>query len=416
MKISVIIHKIKEKGIEGSIRAVLKRFCWKVNFCFFYIYRCLPMENYWIVMESEGDLSDNSYALFDYMMKNGYLQKYHVIWMVDDVKKAREKTFPNAEFCTKFPDTINIRWAKALAFMHWFIYDHCNLMSNLHKRRKQQIINLWHGTGYKAAKGAVDKSKVKTTEDFLTSLGPLSSKSLSNGLQVPFEKIVVTGSPRLDYFFQDNKKIRLKVNEKFKFDRYKKVIFWMPTFRQSQNKNISEDYLENSTGLPLFNTDEELTNFSCFLNRNNILLVLKIHHLQENIPIFKRKLINIMLLHDEDLHEMGIQLYQFIPLSDALVTDYSSVSVDYLLLNKPIIYTLDDYEEYAQSRGFCLDNAINYMKGYHVYDEKELEDSLIEILNGVDRYAQERETIAKEFHSYRDGNASARILKLAGII
>ena len=113
---------------------------------------------------------------------------------------------------------------------------------------------------------------------------------------------------------------------------------------------------------------------------------------------------------------MGIQLYQFIPLSDALITDYSSVSVDYLLLNKPIIYTLDDYEEYARSRGFCLDNAINYMKGYHVYDEKGLEDSLIEISNGVDRYAQERETIAKEFHSYRDGNASARILKLAGII
>lgn len=416
MKISVVIHKLKEKGVGGTVKAIVKRFCWKVNSCFFYIYRCLPMEENWIVMESEGDLSDNSYALFDYMMKNGYLQKYHIIWMVDDVKKAEEKNFPNTEFCTKFPDTINIKWAKTLARMHWFIYDHCNLMSNLHKRKEQQIINLWHGTGYKAGKGGVDKRKVKTTEDILTSLGPLSSLSLSNGLQVPFEKIAITGSPRLDYFFQDNEMIRLKVNDKFKFDRYRKIIFWMPTFRQSKNKDISEDYLENSTGLPLFNTVEELTNFSEFLNRNHILLVLKIHHLQENLSIFKQKLMNIVLLHDEDLHEMGIQLYQFIPLSDALITDYSSVSVDYLLLNKPIIYTLDDYEEYAQSRGFCLENAINYMKGYHVYDEKELEDSLIEISKDVDRYAQERDAMAKEFHSYKDGHASSRILKLVGIL
>ena len=106
---------------------------------------------------------------------------------------------------------------------------------------------------------------------------------------------------------------------------------------------------------------------------------------------------------------------EFSPKSDALISDYSSVAIDYLLLDKPIVYTLDDYAGYEKSRGFWIPNTIDYMKGYHVYNKNELEESILEISHGIDKYAEERRKLMNEYHTYKDGRASERILKLIGI-
>ena len=45
-------------------------------------------------------------------------------------------------------------------------------------------------------------------------------------------------------------------------------------------------------------------------------------------------LTNIVYLENKDLADNGLQLYEFINCSDALVCDYSSVAIDYLLLDR----------------------------------------------------------------------------------
>ena len=189
----------------------------------------------------------------------------------------------------------------------------------------------------------------------------------------------------------------------------------MPTFRQSVAKEISEDYLNSQTGLPIFETEESLKQFSDYLKKHNLLMVFKLHHFQANLPVFQKHFDNILVVHDEDLQDMGIQLYQFIPFADAMISDYSSITVDYLLLDRPMIFTLDDYDQYDKSRGLYPKNAIGYMKGYHVYNQKELQDSLTEILSGVDKYKEDRHAIMSEYHTYVDGNSSERVLKRIGI-
>ena len=108
---------------------------------------------------------------------------------------------------------------------------------------------------------------------------------------------------------------------------------------------------------------------------------------------------------------MGVQLYQFISQTDALITDYSSVSVDYALLDRPVIYTLDDYEQYAASRGIYPENAIDYMKGYHVYQIPQLYDAIEQIAAGEDPYKSARAEIMDVLYTHADGNAAKRILK-----
>ena len=411
-----ILQKIKRHGIAGSIQVVGLHAATAFNNKWFYYYKKhRPMDEHLIVMESEGDLSDNAFALYDYMRHNNYLKKYHVAWLVDHVDEARAlqqkrpEDFPNTEFVQKVPKKVNRRWAEVLATCKWYIYDHCNLLAPLVKRKEQKVIYLSHGWGYKAAKGGCTAND-RTHYDMITVTGPIPAKGMSEYWQEPEEKAVITGYPRLDYFFQSNISERKKVNRRWHFDQYKRVIFWMPTFRKSNNETLSEDYIENQTGLPIFETKNSLQQFSRFLKARNVLLVFKLHHLQAELPVFQTHFDNILLVRDEDLLDMGVQLYQFISTADAMISDYSSISIDFMLKDKPIIFTLDDYQEYEKSRGLFPKNAIDYMKGYHVYNQKELEESIAEIIDGVDKYKEERHAVLKDYHKFTDGNSARRVM------
>lgn len=407
------LKKMKKKGFQGCMKYIKYKIIKCYNKFYFYIYKFYDIDEYSIVFESEGDCCDNSYALFDYMRKHGYLERYNICWLVEQPEN--------------FQNTLNVKYLqkdifrnfssetiKALRTCRWYIYDHCNIMESYKKRENQQLIYLSHGWGYKAPKGGT-LNDCKSVFDYMIATGPLSAKGLSKYWKSDLRKTIVTGYPRLDYFFMDDKIIEKKIYDVYKFSEYKKVIFWMPTFRKSIRNNLSENYKFTETGLPIFSTLKSLKDFDELLLKLNTVMVLKVHHLQSDLLIFNEKFSNILVVHDEDLQKKGIQLYQLIKYADALISDYSSISIDFLLLNRPIIFTLDDYEEYNKSRGLFPENAIDYMPGYHAYNAQELANDIFEIVDGKDRYLENRRDIVDQYHTYQDGNSSKRILEQFGI-
>ena len=58
-----IFNKAKEKGIVGCIRAVKSRVIKYYNIILLKMYMSLPINEYSLVLESEGDCCDNAYAL-----------------------------------------------------------------------------------------------------------------------------------------------------------------------------------------------------------------------------------------------------------------------------------------------------------------------------------------------------------------
>lgn len=405
----MLINKIKKHGIIGSVNIVLIKIAHLINDINYYICWIFSVNNNLIVLESEGDICDNSYALYDYMKKNDYLNKYKVVWLVDDVNNAKKNKWPNTDFCTKIPKNIQFKRSKYLATCKYYIFDHCNVVDNLLKRKEQLNVNLCHGLGFKAPKGS--NNYPKTRPDLLVATGPFAAKGVSLCQNEPLDKIKTLGYPRIDYLFNTETEDIDLIKSKFKLNNFNKILLWMPTFRKSNNDSISENYLDEGTGLPLMDTKVKYLDFNSYLKEKNIICILKIHHLQSEMDVFKENFSNIKILKDDELKNLGIQLYQFIPVSDCLMTDYSSISNDYLVLNKPIIYMLDDYDKYNLSRGFYLDNTKDYMKGYHVYTINELKSSIDEITKGIDKYNVERKNITHLYHSYLDGDASKRILK-----
>lgn len=374
-------------------------------------YKLFPINPNLIVFESNGDCCDNAYALFDYMRSNEYIGKYKVIWLVDHIENFQDNE--NVSYAYKRAKPFyTAKTLKAIATCNWYIYDHVNVIDRFKRRKGQNSIYLCHG--YAGFKASTSKGNFKA--DYAITTGKIPKQGCNDWLKDGI-KTEILGFSRLDYFYNKNQLIEEKINNLINPRKFKINFLWMPTFRKSNIKSLSEDYLNNTeTGLPLLITFGCFEEFNKYLQNINVQLVLKLHPLQASFDFFNCKFSNIKILKNEDLEREGIQLYQFIPIFDALITDYSSISTDYFLLDKPIVYILDDIEEYKKSRGLYPENALDYMPGDHVYNIDELKAAIERILNGEDKYRKERNELLPLFHTYQDGNASKRILDHLGII
>ena len=178
--------------------------------------------------------------------------------------------------------------------------------------------------------------------------------------------------------------------QSIRMDR-KKVIIWMPTFRNSITK-IS--YGENAiTAFPLMKDQTDWQRLDTVCREQNVVLIVKLHISQRSYDIDFSHLTNIVQMNNNDFKEAGVEMYEFLALTDALVSDYSSVAVDYLLTDKPLAFALDDYQLYNDHRGFLFECPLDYMPGHHLYTLDDLTAFITDVAANNDSYAPQRQQV-----------------------
>ena len=95
----------------------------------------------------------------------------------------------------------------------------------------------------------------------------------------------------------------------------------------------------------------------------------------------------------------GIWLYEMVGVCDALISDYSSIAVDFMLLDRPLGYVLTDLECYRETRGFVFENPEEYMPGAKLYDLSDLENFVCDISEGKDPFKEERRKLLPAMHT-----------------
>ncbi len=76
-----------------------------------------------------------------------------------------------------------------------------------------------------------------------------------------------------------------------------------------------------------------------------------------------------------------------------MISDYSSISFDYLNYDKPIIYNFYDLEEYKDYRGLSFENVEDFTAGDRAYTIDELCSAIEKVTKGIDEHKQQRETL-----------------------
>jgi len=363
----------------------------------------IPKKRSWFLFLSSPDFSGNPKALFDYLLKE--YPEFDYKWIVSDPRtseKLKSRGIQSAQ-------------EKSFKALLWFFLSKTIVTSTLHrakiKTKKQIYVNLWHGLPLKVIGNMCPKHlRVKTADlkgpNCITiSNSQTTTTLLAACLNVTPESMYISGQPRCDELFNPMDRVKLTDCLGFNELDIAKIVIHMPTYREclGTDKNLS-----NPFGFDGF----DLNQWYQFLEKNRILFICKLHPL-ERIPFVKsdenKGCKHFVIFNESFLREQESDLYRLIGCSDLLVTDYSSVYFDYLLLDRSIIFTPTDLEEYKRERGFLLEPYDFWTPGPKARNQGELQKEIIMCLDNPSYFKEERERVADIIHVHRDKFSCQRV-------
>lgn len=208
---------------------------------------------------------------------------------------------------------------------------------------RTKIVNLWHGVPVKKIVYDDQINKMKPNERFYRLLFDRNTTYIATSefyKQIYFsafntKNVLTLGQPRTDILINDRLLDDLQPEIEKLFSVFKKgdkfILTYLPTHRSEGAVNMTMIH-----GLNFQYLDD-------ILEQQNAILLIKKHfcHNQEVENLNNAK--NIY-----DLTALDIDTQVLLKYTDVLVTDYSSVFVDFLITDKPIIFYCFDFSNYLE--------------------------------------------------------------------
>ena len=139
-----------------------------------------------------------------------------------------------------------------------------------------------------------------------------------------------------------------------KFKQYKNIYLYMPTWRA----NLKDSFLEEA--------GFDFAKLNDIMKQTNSLFLLKLHPAVRHQKDYT-DLESILFL------DSSMDIYSILPFTTTLITDYSSIYYDYLLMeNKQVLLFPFDYEQYITSSKSLAFDFDTYTPGVRAYTFKEL--------------------------------------------
>jgi len=246
--------------------------------------------------------------------------------------------------------------SKIVIFESW-------IPKHFEKPEKAIWIDLWHGTPLKKMlydsneeeiiltnpNHKKDKFKAIQKMNYLLMDNPNVSKYFETSFLMDKEKILNFGYPRVKYLIdnKDNQKLKQEIREKLNVGKDKKIIMYLPTWRDYNYKNDDENDFTYLLDKNLLEKE---------LGDSSYVIISKDH-------AFLRKA--------KDVTVTDIETQELLLVSDFVITDYSSVMFDAFAIDIPVGIISKDYEKYSKSRGLYEDMWQD-LKPFVVENEKDL--------------------------------------------
>jgi len=250
-------------------------------------------------------------------------------------------------------------------------------------------VNLWHGSGNKKTNYDNTFDKIRHPkniwERFRTYLRRISdekpyhytlatstpmAKIYTSAFRTDRKHILINGQPRNDMLFQEStvkiKEVLLpqEMNDRKKIEQYHiegyQILAYIPTFRDSEKE---------------FFKVMDLAVFNTFLKNKKYILVTKLHPKSKLKKEFEEiqysNIVNIQAQTD---------IYSFLGMVDLLITDYSSIYTDFMLLNRPVVAFHFDYKLYCANTRDSYIPFDKYMPEIKVVTMEELIEEIPRVL------------------------------------
>ena len=273
------------------------------------------------------------------------------------------------------------------------------------------IVNVWHGQplksiGYLSKKK--EKIKIKERFDLFVVSSRIESHTMYSAFRKHVKETIITGQPRNDILLTNLAKNRQNELERFAKNidlsfTPKHVILYAPTYRDNGSAKL----------FPFKDLDFE--KLDQLMTENRAVLILRGHlndllrgDMQRDSLI--NKVINskwCVILHQTKLPDIN----EIMHLVSLLITDYSGIYFDYLLVDRPMFFIPYDLEEYEKSNGFLYPYE-TVTPGPKIMTGKKFLEFLETFFQGKDQYSEKRKFIRDLFMEVQEPNSSEKIFSI----
>lgn len=371
-----------KQGFVEFLRSILKEIC-------LFIAQFIPVDRYTVIFNNFNGrgYGDNPKYLCEELRKDKRFKLYWVTY------KGGDSTLPEDVIPVKIysiPYIFAMAKAKVIVNNVKFLY--------FFKKKKQQYyIQTWHGSlPLKFIEAEVENSlpaeyvRDSKEESKICDLFLVAGQTDFEIVKKSFwyeNEIFKSGIPRNDCFFKpfDDKKIKDKLGI-----MGKKVVLYAPTFRDDKSvKGYDIDIALVLRALNKKTSDEWVALIRLHPNVENL----------DKLFVYSSEVINVCGW--SDAQELSL-------ISDLLITDYSSICLDFMLQRKPVILYTSDYDEYVKhSRPIRpLYNKLPFDK---CFSNSNIEECVNNFDNDVYLKNVER-FLVSEYGSFDDGHATERVI------
>lgn len=364
----------------------------------FEIIKKLPKKKYFL-LKGYPDFDENLVVIQNELIGWGI---HNIVWIVSDPDKAPlEIKNTNIKVIKKnsLASLYYSLFCKFVIITHGSTIPHSNI--------GQVCINIWHGVPYKKlliqkSKFTNDQTQYIATSDFVADLfSGIFSTSKTN--------IRIIGQPRTDNFLIKNieehrQEILKGIND------IKKIFLYIPTYREysilskSENKFMQKGIFYD----PSFDTEE----FHSYLVENNIICLYKYHPMEQAEPDLENWS-NIIKIDEPWLRARNTTLYRVCAVADGLISDISSIIIDFMLLDKPMLLFFPDLNEYSATRGFQLNPISKWLPARVTMNYQDFMTEFHQMSQGNDLYREQRNQLKNIFHGTNTGNSAHKVVSLA---
>ena len=254
------------------------------------------------------------------------------------------------------------------------------------KKERNKVVQVWHAIGHLKKYGlSIEKNKQSAIKhhsnyDMVSVNAPNDIPAILSSFDVKEEQIAVTGAPRLDSLISSEKRS--------KGSKDKEYFMYAPTYRDATDGDGVYDYINSliESFIELSHPDKHYL----YISLHPYLKVEKIDKRNaQNIEIFKDASQSSVLLSD----------------IEALITDYSSILLDFTYFEKPLYIYAPDYKNYIENVGFFVDYKKYLNTPFYNDTTKLIED----VLNHQETDIQPVLDLKKDTFFYTDGLNSKRL-------
>ncbi len=364
--------------------------------------RIIPhKKNKILIFDPKYDKFDNTGALYDYLVEKKYYEKYLIVNVCKNYKDLREYPKKNIIHCGELRGVLHFLTSS-------YVY-YRSMTLRILPAKGQQVIQMWHGSPCKG--GELSQCREGWINPYFTgflsgskNFDPIYSKVFS----LPVEKMLRCSHPRTDVLF--------KSWPNYDFGEYQKMIIWTPTYRKywKTRWGMGAQVENEDRLLPIIPLDR-FAEVNAHLKEIGVKVVIKLHPMQSLEQYNLVEMDHFILMSDKDFKSRGMDLYKFMTQCDAMITDYSSIYWDYLVLDRPIGFTEDDAEDYGKGRGFIMDDPEKYKPGMKLKTIDDFYKFVNDLAAGVDDYKEQRKEMNEYGNPVTDGQSCRRALECVGI-